>query len=67
LESSLEQLLLKTKGVNSGLGNRNVIGKIPTCWENSVLGNRKTAGKKFWYGGKFPPVGEKTPSVAWII
>ncbi len=27
IESSLEQILLKIKGVNSGLGNRNMIGK----------------------------------------
>jgi hypothetical protein len=27
-ESSLEQFLLKTKGVNSGLGNGNMIGYI---------------------------------------
>ncbi len=41
----LEQFLLKTMAVNSILGNRNMIGKIPTWWENSVCGNRKTAGK----------------------
>jgi hypothetical protein len=41
----LEQFLLKTKAVNSGLGNRNMDGKIPTWWENSVRGNRKTTGK----------------------
>ncbi len=41
----LEQFLLKTKAVNSGLRNRNMIRKIPTWWENSVHRNRKTAGK----------------------
>ncbi len=44
IESSLEQFLLKTKGVNSSLGNRNMIG-IPTLRENSVRGNRNTVGK----------------------
>jgi hypothetical protein len=50
----LEQFLLKTKGVNSGHGNRNMIGKIPTWWENSVLRNRKTAGKNSSMVGDFP-------------
>jgi hypothetical protein len=36
---------LKTRAVNSILGNRKMIGKIPTWWENSDRGNRKTAGK----------------------
>ncbi len=62
----LEQFVLKTRAVNSILGNRKMIGKNPTWWENSDRGNRKTAGK-FRYGGKFPPVGEKKSSVAWII
>ncbi len=53
----LEQFVLKTRAVNSILGNRNMIGKIPTWWENSERGNRKMAGK----------VGEKKSSVAWII
>ncbi len=44
-ESSLEQFLLKTIRVNSGLRNRNMIRNIPTWGENSVLRNRKTAGK----------------------
>jgi hypothetical protein len=67
-ESPLEQFLLKTRAVNSVLGNRNMIGKIPTWCENSVHGNRKTARKNSSrYGGKFPSVGEKKSSVAWII
>jgi hypothetical protein len=53
-ESPLEQLLLKTRAVNSILGNRNMIGKIPTWWENSVRGNRKTAGKNSAMVGNFP-------------
>jgi hypothetical protein len=44
-ESPLEQFLLKSRAVNSVLGNRNMIGKIPTWWENSVRGNRKMVGK----------------------
>ncbi len=44
-ESPLEQFILKTRAVNSILGNRNMIGKIPTWWENSDRGNRKTGGK----------------------
>ncbi len=44
-ESPVEQFLLKTRAVNSILWNRNMIGKIPTWWENSVRGNRKTVGK----------------------
>jgi hypothetical protein len=35
-ESPLEQFLFKTRTVNSVLRNRNMIGKIPTWWENSV-------------------------------
>ncbi len=31
-----------------------MIGKIPTWWENSVLGNRKLAGKKSGMLGNFP-------------
>jgi hypothetical protein len=31
-----------------------MIGKIPTWWENSVLGNRKLAGKKSGMVGNFP-------------
>jgi hypothetical protein len=53
-ESSLEQFVLKTEGENSGLGNRNMIRKIPTWWENSVLVNRKTAGKNSGMVGNFP-------------
>jgi hypothetical protein len=53
-ESPLEQFLLKTKAVNSVLGNRNMIGKISTWWENSVRGNRKTAGKNSTMLGNFP-------------
>jgi hypothetical protein len=68
-ESPFEQFLLKTIAVNSVLGNRNMIGKTPTWWENSVRGNRKKGRKrkKFRYGGKFPSVGEKKSSIAWII
>ncbi len=44
-ESPLEQFFLKTRAVNSVLRNRNMIGKIPTWWENSVRGNWKTVGK----------------------
>jgi hypothetical protein len=58
-EFSLEQFLLKTKGVNSGLRNRNMIGKIPTWWENSVLGNRKLAGKNSGMVGNFPQCEKK--------
>jgi hypothetical protein len=54
IESSLEQFLLKTKGVNSGLGNRNMIGKILTWWENSDRGNRKTVAKNSAMVGNFP-------------
>jgi hypothetical protein len=32
-------------------------GKIPVWWENFGRGNRKTDGKKFLYGGKFPSGG----------
>jgi hypothetical protein len=45
---------LKTRAVNSVRGNRNMIGKIPTWWENSVRGNRKTAGKNSAMVGNFP-------------
>jgi hypothetical protein len=31
-----------------------MIGKIPTWWENSVRGNRKTAGKNSAMVGNFP-------------
>jgi hypothetical protein len=31
-----------------------MIGKIPTWWENSDCGNRKTAGKNSAMVGKFP-------------
>jgi hypothetical protein len=31
-----------------------MIGKIPTWWENSVRGNRKTAGKYSVMVGNFP-------------
>jgi hypothetical protein len=36
-----------------------MIGKIPTWWENSVRGNRKTVGKipPWW---EIPSVGEKS-------
>jgi hypothetical protein len=43
--SPLEQFVLKTRAINSILRNRNMIGKIPTWWENSDRGNRKTVGK----------------------
>ncbi len=46
--------LLKTRTVNSVLRNRNMIGKIPTWWENSVRGNRKTARKNSAMVGNFP-------------
>ncbi len=54
------RLVLKARAVNSVLGDRNMIGKIPTWWENSVRGNRKTVGKNT------AMVGEKKSSVAWI-
>ncbi len=47
-------VFLKTRAVNSVLGNRNIIGKIPTWWENSIRGNRKTAGKNSAMVGNFP-------------
>jgi hypothetical protein len=47
--------LLKIKAVNSGLRNRNMIGKILTSWGNSVLGNRKMARKNSDMVGNFPP------------
>jgi hypothetical protein len=53
-ESPLEQFVLKTRAVNSILGNRNIMGKIPSWWENSDRGNRKTAGKNFAMVGNFP-------------
>jgi hypothetical protein len=31
-----------------------MIGKIPTWWENSVLRNRRTAGKNSGMVGNFP-------------
>ncbi len=49
---------MKTRAVNSILGNRNMIGKIPKWWENSDRGNRKTAGKNSAMVGNFPQ-GEK--------
>ena len=52
--SPLEQFLLKTRAVNSVLRNRNMIGKIPTWWENSVRGNRKMAGINSAMVGNFP-------------
>jgi hypothetical protein len=42
-ESPLQQFVLNTMAVYSILGK--MIGKIPTGWENSDRGNRKTAGK----------------------
>ena len=54
IESPLEQFVLKTRAVNSILWNRNMIGKIPTLWENSDRGNRKTAGKNSAMVGNFP-------------
>jgi hypothetical protein len=60
-ESPLEQFLLKTRAVNSVLGNRNMIGKIPTWWENSVSGNWKTAGKNSAMVGNFPQWEKKCP------
>jgi hypothetical protein len=53
-ESPLEEFVLKTRAVNSILGNRNMIGKIPTWWENSNRENRKTAGKNSAMVGNFP-------------
>ncbi len=50
-DSLLEQFVLKTREVNSILGNRNMIGKIPTWWENSDMVG------KFRHGGKIPTVG----------
>ncbi len=51
---SLEQFVLKSRAVNYILGNRNMIGKIPTWWENSDRWNRKTAGKNSAMVGNFP-------------
>jgi hypothetical protein len=53
-ESPLEQFVWKTRAVNSILGNRYMIGKIPTWWENSDRGNRKTVGKNSAMVGNFP-------------
>ena len=65
-EFSLEQFLLKTKGVirpqdqEYDRKNSNMVGKF--CpWEQEI------GWKKIRYGGKFPSVGEKRSSVAWII
>jgi hypothetical protein len=33
-DSLLERIVLKTRAINSILRNRNMIGKIPTWWEN---------------------------------
>ncbi len=44
-ESPQEQFVLKTRAINSFLRNRNMIGKIPTWWENSDRGNRKRSEK----------------------
>jgi hypothetical protein len=44
-QSPLEQFVFKTRAVNAILGNRNMIGKIPTWWENSDRGNRKNGEK----------------------
>ncbi len=52
-DSLLEQCLLKTKPVNSGLGNRNMARKIPTWWKNPVCGNKKMAGKNSSKMGNF--------------
>ncbi len=54
LESPLEQFVLKTRAVNSILGNRNMIGKILTWWENSYRGNRKLPVKNSAMVGNFP-------------
>jgi hypothetical protein len=53
-KSLLEQFVLKTRAVNSILGNRNMIRKIPTWCENSDRGNKKTAGKNSAMVGNFP-------------
>jgi hypothetical protein len=42
LDQSEEALILHPRFINIA---RYMIGKISTWWENSVLGNRKTAGK----------------------
>ena len=42
-------------------------GKIPTWWENSDRGNRKTAGKNSAMVGNFPQWEKKKSSVACII
>ncbi len=53
-ESPLDQFVLKTRAINSILRNRNMIGKIPTWWENSDCGNRKMVGKNSAMAGNFP-------------
>ncbi len=53
-ESPQEQFVLKTRAVNSIPGNWNMIGKIPTWWEISDRGNRKTVGKNSAILGNFP-------------
>jgi hypothetical protein len=53
-KSPLKQFVLKTRAVNFILGNRNMMGKIPTRWENSDRGNRKTAGKNSAMVGNLP-------------
>jgi hypothetical protein len=53
-ESPLEQFVLDTRAINSILRNRNMIGKIPTWWENSDRGNWKTVGKNSAMVGNFP-------------
>ncbi len=57
----LEQFLLKTRAVNSVIGNRNMIGKFPTWWENSVRGKRKTARKNTAMVENFPQWEKKSP------
>ncbi len=59
-ESPLEQFLLKTRAVNSVLGNRKMIRKILTWWKNSVHGNRKTARKNSAVVGNFPQLEKRS-------
>ncbi len=65
IESPLVQFVLKTRAVNFVLGNSNMIGKIPTWWENSDRGNRKTAGKNLAMVGNFPQWEKKSLPLHW--
>jgi hypothetical protein len=65
-ESPLERFLLKTRVVNSVLGNRNMIGKIPHGGKIPSVGIGKRPGKiPLWW--EISLSGRKKSSVAWII